>query len=78
MFKCPKCGKEFSYLHAYLKECNTYYFDSGGNYEWKDAYTVETEYVCPGCGETLTMDEEEAMRLLEKEASAEQTISEHL
>jgi len=65
MFKCANCGKEFNYLYAHATEYNTYLFD-GENYEWRGAYTAEIEYACPECGGTLTMNEEEARRLLKQ------------
>ena len=65
MFKCANCGKEFNYLYANATEYNTYCFD-GENYELKEIYTGEIEYASPGCGKKLTMDEEEARRLLKQ------------
>lgn len=67
--RCPRCGKELTYLINVCEEFHVYYFevDEEGevDYRDKDSWPGDTsEYGCPFCFEVLFTSEEEAKAFL--------------
>jgi thiol-disulfide isomerase/thioredoxin len=70
MARCPKCKAEIDHLINWSKCWVEYIFkvDKDGNYGYEATGDQESDidnvYSCPECGETLTYDEDEAVRIL--------------
>lgn len=74
MVECPKCFKEIDCLYNIQSAIVRwdFFLDSKGQADYShDPYFIdslgESEYACPECGQTLTYDEDDAIRILRGE-----------
>lgn len=74
MPKCPKCGQEIDKLYRYrpsnidviigIDESGEVVMSASDQFQMKEP--DEYEYICPKCDETVTQNEEEAIRFLKE------------
>ena len=68
--KCPKCGKEITYLKHY-QTCEVGWDFDGEDYNNQDFIDgTDPEYTCPECDQTLFTNEEDAIEFLKNSGGA--------